>query len=190
MAIGADVSHFTCNVGRIGNPTRDSLDAQPGGCGTADVLPRLPGQAVGAVGALRDPARSSAAGRAYTRGDPAATGQRAQWRFRAVLALIYHCGLRVGEAVALKPGHIDAQSGVVRIVEGKGGRMREVPITCQMVQGLSPVLELPSQQAVALSCRSPKRPSRVDVAKASEIRNGQCRGTGSAFSTFDEPPER
>jgi integrase/recombinase XerD len=57
-------------------------------------------------------------------------------RFRAALALIYHCGLRVGEAVALKPGHIDAQRGVVRIVEGKGGRMREVPISSAMVQRL------------------------------------------------------
>ncbi|MGA7880059.1 MAG: tyrosine-type recombinase/integrase [Terrimicrobiaceae bacterium] len=57
-------------------------------------------------------------------------------RFRAVLALIYHCGLRVGEAVGLKPGHIDAQRGVVRIVEGKGGRMREVPISCAMVERL------------------------------------------------------
>ena len=57
-------------------------------------------------------------------------------RFRAVLALIYHCGLRVGEAVALKPSHIDAQRGVVRIVEGKGGRMREVPIGTAMVQRL------------------------------------------------------
>ena len=53
-----------------------------------------------------------------------------------MLALIYHCGLRVGEAVALKPGHIDAQRGVVRIVEGKGGRMREVPISPAMVQRL------------------------------------------------------
>ena len=53
-----------------------------------------------------------------------------------MLALIYHCGLRVGEAVALKPGHIDAQRGVVRIVEGKGGRMREVPISCAMVERL------------------------------------------------------
>jgi integrase/recombinase XerD len=57
-------------------------------------------------------------------------------RFRAVLALIYHCGLRVGEAVALKPGHIDAQRGVIRIVEGKGGRMREVPISSAMVERL------------------------------------------------------
>ena len=37
----------------------------------------LPGEKVGAVGALRDPARSSATDGAYTRGDPTATGQRA-----------------------------------------------------------------------------------------------------------------
>jgi len=48
-------------------------------------------------------------------------------RFRAVLALIYHCGLRVGEAVALKPGHIDAGRRVIRIVEGKGERITSLP---------------------------------------------------------------
>ena len=52
-----------------------------------------------------------------------------------MLALIYHCGLRVGEAVALKPA-ISTRSGLARIVEGKGGRMREVPISCAMVQRL------------------------------------------------------
>ena len=58
-------------------------------------------------------------------------------RFRAVLALIHHCGLRVGEAVGLKPGHIDAPRGVIRIVEGKGGgRMREVPIAPEMIEWL------------------------------------------------------
>ena len=42
----------------------------------------------------------------------------------------------MGEAVALKPGHVDAQRGVVRIVEGKGGRMREVPLSTAMVERL------------------------------------------------------
>jgi len=42
----------------------------------------------------------------------------------------------VGEAVALKPSHIDAARGVIRIVEGKGGRMREVPISPAMVKRL------------------------------------------------------
>ena len=57
-------------------------------------------------------------------------------RFLAVLTLIYHCGLRVGEAVALKPSHIDAARGILRIVNGKGGKMREVPISPVMIAKL------------------------------------------------------
>jgi site-specific recombinase XerD len=57
-------------------------------------------------------------------------------RFRAVLLLIYHCGLRVGEALAIKPSHIDAARGVLRIVNGKGGKMREVPISAAMITKL------------------------------------------------------
>lgn len=57
-------------------------------------------------------------------------------RFKAVLALIYHCGLRLGEALALRPTDIDSGRGVVRIREGKGGKAREVPISPAMVKRL------------------------------------------------------
>ena len=57
-------------------------------------------------------------------------------RFRAVLALIYHCGLRLSEALKLKPGDIDAKRGVVRVRSGKGGRPREIPICPAMVRRL------------------------------------------------------
>lgn len=57
-------------------------------------------------------------------------------RFKAVLALIYHCGLRVGEAVRLRPGDIDGERLVVRVINGKGGRNREVPISAAMVERL------------------------------------------------------
>jgi site-specific recombinase XerD len=57
-------------------------------------------------------------------------------RFKAVLALIYHCGLRVGEAVRLRPHHIDSGRGVVRVIDGKGGRNREVPISLHMIERL------------------------------------------------------
>ena len=57
-------------------------------------------------------------------------------RFLAILTLIYHCGLRVGEAVAIKPAHIDAARGILRIVNGKGGKMREVPISPVMIAKL------------------------------------------------------
>jgi len=57
-------------------------------------------------------------------------------RFKAVLALIHHCGLRVGEAVRLRPADVDAARGVVRIIDGKGGKNREVPIAPAMIERL------------------------------------------------------
>jgi len=57
-------------------------------------------------------------------------------RFRAVLSLIYHCGLRLSEALQLKPADIDSKRGVIRICHGKGDKAREVPICLSMVQRL------------------------------------------------------
>lgn len=57
-------------------------------------------------------------------------------RFRACLRLIYHCGLRVGEAVKIKVTDIDAAQLRLRIREGKGGKDRYVPITPRMVAEL------------------------------------------------------
>jgi integrase/recombinase XerD len=57
-------------------------------------------------------------------------------RFRVCLRLIYHGGLRVGEAVKLKVTDIDAAQGRLLIREGKGGKDRCVPITARMVDEL------------------------------------------------------
>jgi integrase/recombinase XerD len=57
-------------------------------------------------------------------------------RFRAVLALTYHCGLRLSEALRLKPEDLDAKRGVVRVRRGKGGKPREVPICMSMIRRL------------------------------------------------------
>lgn len=57
-------------------------------------------------------------------------------RFKAILSLIYHCGLRVGEAVQIRPGDIDAARGVLRILDGKGGKHREVPLAPAMIERL------------------------------------------------------
>src|SRR5688500_18154998 len=40
-------------------------------------------------------------------------------RFKAVLCLIYHCGLRIGEATALRPEDIDGARKVIRIPNAK-----------------------------------------------------------------------
>lgn len=57
-------------------------------------------------------------------------------RFKAIMALIYHCGLRTGEACRVEVGHIDAARGVLRVINGKGGKHREVPISPEMIQRL------------------------------------------------------
>jgi len=49
-------------------------------------------------------------------------------RNRAMLELMAHGGLRVGEVVNLKPGHIRWQTGEVEIKNGKGGQERVVPL--------------------------------------------------------------
>jgi len=54
-------------------------------------------------------------------------------RFRAILTVIYHCGLRLSEATHLKPGHLDSKRRVLRVIKGKGGKDREVPLTDELL---------------------------------------------------------
>jgi integrase len=39
----------------------------------------------------------------------------------------------VSECTHLKPGHIDGERGVVRVVNGKGGKSREVPVSAELL---------------------------------------------------------
>jgi site-specific recombinase XerD len=57
-------------------------------------------------------------------------------RFRVCLRLIYHCGLRIGEAVKIKVTDIDAAHGRLHIRLGKGGKDRCVPVTSRMIAEL------------------------------------------------------
>ena len=59
-------------------------------------------------------------------------------RFRTVVSLMYHCGLRVGEAVAIQPRDIRGRENPPRlhIRNGKGGKDRFVPIAPAMVEEL------------------------------------------------------
>ena len=59
-------------------------------------------------------------------------------RFRTVLALIYHCGLRVGEAVRIEVRDIHGRVTPPRlhVRNGKGGKERFVPIAPAMVEQL------------------------------------------------------
>jgi len=55
--------------------------------------------------------------------------------YRVGLALLYVCGLRIGEAVSLRPKQIDARQGVIRII-GKGNKERLVPLPPALLSAL------------------------------------------------------
>lgn len=59
-------------------------------------------------------------------------------RFRACLTLMYHCGLRVGEAVRIQIKDIQARQDPPRLLvrNGKGGKQRYVPLSMPMVREL------------------------------------------------------
>lgn len=59
-------------------------------------------------------------------------------RFRTCLTLMYHCGLRVGEAVRIEVKDIHGRENPPRlhVKNGKGGKDRYVPLAPEMVQQL------------------------------------------------------
>ena len=57
-------------------------------------------------------------------------------RYRAYFTVVYQCGLRLTEAIHIKPKHIDGERLVIRIPKGKGSKAREVPITPELYERL------------------------------------------------------
>ena len=53
-------------------------------------------------------------------------------RFRTLFSLMYHCGLRLGEVCRLEVTHLDRKRGVLRVINGKGGKNREIPVAPEM----------------------------------------------------------
>lgn len=76
---------------------------------------------------LRVPARRKLTRRAcaYSKKQVAAILDAARNpKHRALLMCVYGAGLRVGEAVVLRPGHIESQRGLIRVEQGKGNKDR------------------------------------------------------------------
>ena len=55
--------------------------------------------------------------------------------YRGTLAVMYGCGLRIGEAVAVMVKDIDAGRGVIRVV-GKGNKERLAPLPQRLLEDL------------------------------------------------------
>lgn len=55
-------------------------------------------------------------------------------KHKAMLSLIYSCGLRCGEILALKPIHIDSKRNLVIIKNAKGKKDRIVPLSLKILE--------------------------------------------------------
>ncbi|MDQ3713243.1 MAG: site-specific tyrosine recombinase XerD [Acidobacteriota bacterium] len=66
-------------------------------------------------------------------------------RDRAILEVIYACGLRVSEAVDLKIGDVDVDAGILTC-KGKGSKTRKVPIGKSAVEWLKNYLTVRSEK--------------------------------------------
>ena len=55
-------------------------------------------------------------------------------KHKAMLGLIYACGLRSGELLMLKPEHIDSKRKVLIIKQGKGKKDRIVPLSLKIIE--------------------------------------------------------
>ena len=57
-------------------------------------------------------------------------------RYRAYFTLVYQCGLRLSEALHVRPKDIDGARLVLRVTHTKGGKPREVPISPELLARL------------------------------------------------------
>src|SRR5690554_3517589 len=55
-------------------------------------------------------------------------------KHRAMLSLIYSCGLRCGELLALQPHHIDSKRNIVLLKNSKGKKDRIVPLSPKILE--------------------------------------------------------
>lgn len=81
---------------------------------------------------------------------------------RACLSLVYACGLRISEAMALEIGAIDRASLTLRII-GKGNKERRVPLPQPMLAELGRVWRTHRNRRWLFPNRAGTRPVTYDV---------------------------
>ncbi len=52
---------------------------------------------------------------------------------RVLMSLAYGCGLRIGEIITLKAGHIDSSQNIIRVVQAKGRKDRNVMLSDEVL---------------------------------------------------------
>ena len=72
-------------------------------------------------------------------------------KHRMILTVCYATGLRISEAVSLRPTAIDSQRMVIRVEAGKGRKDRYVMLSPDAVEAFAGLLEGGSPKRVAVS---------------------------------------
>ena len=67
-----------------------------------------------------------------------------------MLSLIYGCGLRCGELLALKPVHIDSKRNIVLLKNAKGKKDRIAPLSPKILEMLREYYTSLNQQLICL----------------------------------------
>ncbi len=105
-------------------------------------------------------------------------------RNRALLAFLYQCGARIGEALEVRPKDLDLDTGVVRLLVTKGGWPRRCseptwrpPVRCGSARPAHPRNE-PSARRATFSATRRRGPCRRLPRPAGPLRL-QARGDGS-----------
>lgn len=74
-------------------------------------------------------------------------------RNRALIAVMWRAGLRVSEALDLRPANLDAARGTLTVVNGKGGRSRVVALDAEAFAYVDRWLD--ARRALGISSRKP-----------------------------------
>ena len=99
--------------------------------------------------------------------DQASAGSATGRRNRAMMAAMFYCGLRVSEVVGLRARDLDLEGRELRVLNGKGGRERVVPV--------------PHPAAELLGAWAEARPDSANL--FSTVSEGDQRRAGDRLST-------
>jgi len=91
---------------------------------------------------------------------------------RAILETLYATGIRVSELIALRPEDVDVEERVVRVIQGKGSKDRNVPLTHSAAEAIAAYVQTRRQassswsQAPQLFLRKKGALTRTSIAQA------------------------
>lgn len=113
-------------------------------------------------------------------------------KHRLMIAVMYGCGLRIGELVTLKVADVDLSRKMVHIVQGKGRKDRYVPLGDLLCKGISQHLDAENNKKWLFTGKDPHGPMSTRgvtwavneaVKKAGIKKNVSCHTLRHSYAT-------